>query len=66
MAKIKYWDKLQLQIERGEQGLNTGIPFDGFTTLSDHIMNIQQRRYDLIYAGTSVCKTAFVNNTYVF
>mgnify|MGYP000928610308 FL=1 len=66
MAKIKYWDKLQLQIERGEQGLNTGIPFDGFTTLSDHIMNIQQRRYDLIYAGTSVGKTAFVNNTYVF
>ena len=29
-------------------------------------MNIQQGRYDLIAAGTSVGKTAFVNSTYAF
>ena len=66
MARIKYWNRLSHQIERGKKGLNTGIPFYGFTTLSDQIMNIQQGRYDLIFAGTSVGKTAFVNSTYVF
>jgi replicative DNA helicase len=66
MAKIKYWDRLKDQIERGKKGLNTGIPFDGFTSLSNHIKNIQQGRYDMVFAGTSVGKTAFVNGTYVF
>jgi len=66
MAKIKYWDRLKNQIERGKQGLNTGIPFGNFTTLSNHIMNIQQGRYDLVFANTSVGKTGFVNSTYVF
>lgn len=66
MTKIKYWDRLKTSIERGKQGLNTGIPFQGFTTLSKHIKNIQQGRYDLIFAGTSVGKTAFVNSTYVY
>ena len=66
MAKIKYWDKLKHNIERGKQGLNKGIPFQGFTTLSNHIKNIQPGRYDLIFAGTSVGKTAFVNSTYVY
>ena len=54
MAKVKYWDRLKEEIERGEQGLNTGIPFEGFTSLSDHIQNIQQRRYDLIFAPTLI------------
>jgi hypothetical protein len=54
MSKIKYWDRLKAGIERGKQGLNTGIPFQGFTTLSDHVKNIQQGRYDLVFAGTSV------------
>lgn len=66
MAKIKYWDRLKHSIERGKQGLNTGIPFSNFTTLSNHIMNIQQGRYDLVFASTSVGKTSFVNSTYVF
>jgi replicative DNA helicase len=66
MAKIKYWDKLKEEIARGKRGLNTGIPFSGFTTLSKHIKNIQQGRYDLIFAGTSIGKTAFVNSTYVY
>jgi replicative DNA helicase len=66
MEKPGYWDRLKEQIERGKKGLNTGIPFDGFTTLSKHIRNIQQGRYDMVFAGTSVGKTAFVNSTYVF
>jgi replicative DNA helicase len=66
MGTVKYWDRLEKQIERGKKGLNTGIPFEGFTTLSDQIMNIQQGRYDLVGAGTSVGKTAFINSTYVF
>lgn len=66
MAKIKYWDRLKKEIERGKQGLNTGIPFSGFTTLSKYIKNIQQGRYDLVFAGTSIGKTAFVNSTYVY
>lgn len=65
-AKIKYWDKLKESIERGKRGLNTGIPFQGFTTLSNHIKNIQPGRYDLVFAGTSVGKTSFVNSTYVY
>jgi replicative DNA helicase len=66
MAKVKYWDRLKEEIERGEQGLNTGIPFEGFTSLSDHIQNIQQRRYDLIFAPTSIGKSAFLDSTYVY
>ena len=66
MGNIQYWNRLQNQIDRGKRGLNTGIPFYGFTSLSNHIMNIQQARYDFIFAGTSVGKTAFVNSTYVF
>lgn len=66
MSKINYWDNLKKQIERGKQGLNTGIPFNNFTTLSEYIMNIQQGRYDLIFAGTGVGKSAFIDSTYVF
>ena len=66
MGKIKYWDRLKEKIERGKKGLNTGIPFQGFESLSNHIKNIQQGRYDLVAAGTSTGKTAFVNSTYVF
>lgn len=66
MTKIKYWDKLKVQIDRGKQGLNTGIPFQGFTTLSNHVKNIQQGRYDLIFAGPGVGKTSFVNSAYVY
>jgi hypothetical protein len=66
MAKIRYWDRLKNNINRGKQGLNTGIPFQGFTTLSNHVKNIQQGRYDLIFAGPGVGKTSFVNSAYVY
>ena len=64
MSKI--WSKLKNQINRGKQGLNTGLPMGSFTTLSKYICGIQQGRYDLIFAGTSIGKTAFVNDAYVF
>lgn len=54
--KVKYWDKLKEKIERGKKGLNTGIPFNNFGTLSSQIKNIQQGRYDLIFAGTGIGK----------
>lgn len=52
MSKI--WSKLKNQINRGKQGLNTGLPMGSFTTLSKYICGIQQGRYDLIFAGTSI------------
>jgi hypothetical protein len=66
MTKINYWEKLKEQIERGKKGLNTGIPFQNFDTLSDQIDNIQQRRYDTIFAGTGVGKSGFLDSTYVY
>lgn len=66
IEKVRPWDELKEDIERGKKGLNTGIPFEGFTSFSDHIKNIQQARYDLIFANTSVGKSAFVNSTYVY
>lgn len=66
MAKRNYWEELKSEIDRGKKGFNKGIPFEGFTTLSDYIKNIQQGRYDLIFAGTGWGKTAFVNSTYVY
>jgi hypothetical protein len=66
MSNNKTWTMLKNNIDRGLQGLNTGIPFHGFGTFSDYICNIQQGRYDLIFAGTGIGKTAFVNSTYVF
>lgn len=62
----KIWDSLKSTIQRGVEGKNKGIPFDGFTTFSNYICNIQQGRYDLIFAGTGVGKTALVDSTYVF
>ncbi len=64
MSKI--WSKLKSQIKRGTQGLNKGLPMGKLTTLSKYICGIQQGRYDLIFAGTSIGKTAFVNDAYVF
>lgn len=64
--KINYWDNLKKQIERGKLGLNTGIPFGNFTTLSNHVKNIQQGRYDLVFANTGVGKSAFINGGYIY
>lgn len=59
-------EKFNEQVARGEKGLNTGIPFKGFTTLSDYICNIQQGRLDTVFAETGAGKSSFVNNAYVF
>lgn len=63
---MRIWDKLKHQIKRGSEGLNKGLPMGSFTTLSKYVCGIQQARYDLIFAGTSIGKSAFVNDAYVF
>lgn len=65
MAKRKVWDELKVEIDRGEQGLNVGLPM-GFSRLSAHIAGIQQGRYDTWGGATGTGKTAMVDNAYVF
>jgi replicative DNA helicase len=66
MTQSNFNNKFDEQIARGEKGLNTGIPFKGFTTLSDYICNVQQGRMDTIFAETGSGKSSFVNSAYVF
>lgn len=66
MAKYNWFSNLKNEIARGQQGLNRGIPMEGFGTLSQYICNIQQGRYDLIFGGTSIGKTALADDAYVY
>lgn len=66
MAKQNWLSPLKKDIERGRQGLNRGIPMKGFGTLSNYICNIQQGRYDVIFGGTSIGKTALADDAYVY
>jgi hypothetical protein len=66
MTQSKLNTKFDQQVARGEKGLNTGIPFKGFTTLSDYICNIQQGRVDTVFGETGSGKSSFVNSAYVF
>jgi len=58
-------DLLKAKIEAGKQGLNKGLPH-GFNRLVEYIPGIQQGTYYLIAAESSVGKSAFANNTFVF
>ena len=60
------WNNLKQNIKNGLEGKNQGIPFRGFTTLSDYVCNIQPGRYDLIFAASGNGKTSFVNGAYVY
>jgi hypothetical protein len=66
MTQSKFNNKFDEQVARGEEGLNTGIPFKGFTTLSEYICNLQQGRMDTIFGETGSGKSSFVNSAYVF
>jgi replicative DNA helicase len=66
IKKINYWEELKKEIERGKQGLNEGIPFSSFGSISNYICGIQQGRYDVIFASTGLGKTSFVDDAYVF
>jgi replicative DNA helicase len=52
-------------LERGIQGLKTGIPY-GYKKLSKIIPNIQQSTYYLIGAESSTGKSAFANDMFVY
>ena len=65
MAKIRVWDNLKNEIERGKKGYNVGLTM-GFERLTKHVCNIQQGRYDTIGGATGTGKTALVDSAYVF
>jgi hypothetical protein len=65
MTKIKVWDNLKREINRGKQGFNKGLTM-GFERLDNHISNIQQGRYTTVSGATGTGKTAFVDSAFVF
>lgn len=65
MTKIRVWDNLKNEIERGKKGYNVGLTM-GFERLTKHVCNIQQGRYDTIGGATGTGKTALVDSAYVF
>ena len=60
-----YKDILKSKIDVGLLGNNKGLPH-GFNRLVEYIPGIQQSTYYLIGADSSVGKSAFVNNSFVF
>lgn len=56
---------LKDKIDNGLLGMNKGLPH-GFNRLVEFIPGIQQSTYYLIGAESSVGKSAFVNNSFVF
>lgn len=58
-------EDLKRDIENGRLGLNKGLPH-GFDRLVEYIPGIQQGTYYLCGAESSVGKSAFVNNSFVF
>ena len=60
-----YKDLLKSKIDSGRLGMNKGLPH-GFDRLVEFIPGIQQSTYYLIGAESSVGKSAFVNNSFVF
>jgi len=60
-----YKDILKSKIDNGILGMNKGLPH-GFERMVEFIPGIQQSTYYLIGAESSVGKSAFVNNSFVF
>lgn len=58
-------ETLKNKIDLGRTGLNKGLPH-GFDRLVEFIPGIQQGTYYLVGAESSVGKSAFVNNSFVF
>ncbi len=57
-------DKFEAQYQRGEAGLNVGLPMP-FTTLSNEVCGIQQGRYDLISGAEGSGKSTLVQECYL-
>lgn len=58
-------EDLKRSIDNGRLGLNKGLPH-GFDRLVEYIPGIQQGTYYLCGAESSVGKSAFINNSFVF
>lgn len=58
-------EELKRDIDNGRLGLNKGLPH-GFDRLVEFIPGIQQGTYYLCGAESSVGKSAFINNSFVF
>lgn len=65
MGKRKAWHELQVEIKRGQDGLNIGLPM-GFSRLNKFIAGVQQGRYDTWGGATGTGKTAIVDEAYIF
>ncbi len=59
------FDTTLSEIDRGRDGLNTGIPIQ-FDRLSHHIPNIQQKTYYLIGGESGSGKSALVDDLFVY
>lgn len=59
------YDKVLNQIKDGINGKNVGLPFK-FENFSNYIPNISKGRYILVGAETSVGKTAFVDDVFIY
>lgn len=62
---MTYKDNLIAKIASGKLGLSKGLPH-GFNRLVEYLPGIQQGTYYLIGAESSVGKSAFANNSFVF
>lgn len=62
---MTYRELLERDLSKGLIGGNKGLPH-GFSRLTEYIPGIQQGTYYLVAAESSVGKSAFVNNSFVF
>lgn len=61
---MSYYDGFIENINRGRQGLNTGLPH-GFERLTEYIPNIQQGTYYSVGGEAGSSKTSIVDNMFV-
>ena len=62
---MKIFDGVIENINRGKEGLNSGLTM-GFKRLTQYIPNIQQGTYYVVGGETSSGKTAFVDNSFIY
>jgi len=61
-----YFSELQKAIERGKQGLNTGLPMGNLDKLINIVPNIQQRTYYLVAGEPGGGKSSFALNSFLY
>lgn len=63
---MSYYEDLQEAIDRGREGLNTGLPMGNMDKLLSIVPNIQQRTYYLVAGETGGGKSAFALNSFLY